>query len=151
MVIVGIAINAKGGDCWIMFSLMPMVWLIDVKWLMIDFKWFMIDVIYMSLMKMIDVKWKPIDEDGSMSCHWYMMHSWCIWCSRELMQRWIIFVLSWLIRCTNGWTPKWSHYGEIPHRKTLYGLSYPRRMVWGPMLVCGIMRWRSMKLLVKLS
>jgi hypothetical protein len=27
---VGIAINAKGGDCWIMFSLMPMVLLIDV-------------------------------------------------------------------------------------------------------------------------
>ena len=40
---VGIAINAKGGDCWIMLSLMPMVWLIDVidwcqviDWLMID-------------------------------------------------------------------------------------------------------------------
>ena len=60
-------------------------------------------------------------------------------------------VLSWLIRCINGWTPKWSPYGESPHGKTLYGLSYPRRMVGGPMLVWGIMRWRSRKLLVKLS
>jgi hypothetical protein len=31
-------------------------------------------------------------------------------------------------------------YGEIPHGKMLCGLSYPRRMVGGPMLVCGIMR-----------
>ena len=56
-----------------------------------------------------------------------------------VMQRWIIIFLSWLIRCTNGWTPKWSPYGESPHRKMLYRLSYPRRMVGGPMLVCGIM------------
>jgi hypothetical protein len=28
---VGIAINSKGGDCWIMLSLMPKVCLIDVK------------------------------------------------------------------------------------------------------------------------
>jgi hypothetical protein len=27
----------------------------------------------MSLMRMIDVKWKPIDEDGSMSRHSYML------------------------------------------------------------------------------
>jgi hypothetical protein len=33
-----------------------------------------------------------------------------------------------------------SPYGEIPHGKTLCGLSYPRRMVGGPMLVCGITR-----------
>jgi hypothetical protein len=26
---------------------------------------------------------------------------------------------------------------EIPHGKTLYGLSYPRRTVGGPMLACG--------------
>ena len=39
------------------------------------------NVYALSLMRMIDVKWKPIDEDGSrcidedgsMSCHWYMM------------------------------------------------------------------------------
>ena len=60
----------------------------------------------------------------------------------QSMQRWIISVLSWLIRCTNGWTPKWSPYGESPHRKMLYGLGYPRRMVGGPMIACGLMRWR---------
>ena len=52
------------------------------------------------------------DEDGSMNCHWYMMHSWCIWCIVEKMYRWLIIVLSWLIRCKNGWTQKWSPYGE---------------------------------------
>ena len=91
--------------------------------------------------------WECIDEDGSMSCHWYMMKmdqcgSIGIWCIVGKMYRWLIIVLSWLIRCTNGWTPKWSPYGEIPHGKTLYGLSYPRRMVGGPMLVWGITRWR---------
>ena len=24
----------------------------------------------LSLIRMIDVKWKPIDEDGSMNCYW---------------------------------------------------------------------------------
>ena len=96
------------------------------------------------------------DEDGSMSCHWYMMKmDRCgfigIWCIVWKMYRWIIIVLSWLIRCTNGWTPKWSPYGESPHGKTLCGLSYPRRMVGGPMLECGIIRWRSVNLSVKLS
>ena len=51
-------------------------WLIDL--------WFMNNVYVLSLMRMIDVKWKPIDEygsrcideDGSMSCHWYMMKRW---------------------------------------------------------------------------
>jgi hypothetical protein len=37
-------------------------------------------------------------------------------------------------------TPKWSPYGEIPHRKTLCGLSYPRSMVRETMLIFGIMR-----------
>ena len=129
---------------------------------MIDW-WLMNNVYVLSLMRMIDVKWKPIDEDwsrcidedGSMSFHWYMMNmDQCgfisIWCIFGKMYRWIIIVLSWLIRCTNGWTPKWSPYGESPHEKILYGLSYPRRKVGGPMLVWGITRWRSRKLLVKL-
>ena len=101
--------------------------------------------------------WECIDEDGSMSCHWYdedrsmgchwyiMKMDRCdfigIWCIVGKMYRWLIIVLSWLISCTNGWTPKWSPNGESPHGKTLRGLSYPR-MVGGPMLVCGIMRWR---------
>ena len=81
--------------------------------------------------------WECIYEDGSMSCHWYMMKmdrcgSIGIWCIVGKMYRWFIIVLSWLIRCTNRWTPKWSPYGEIPHGKTLYGLSYPRRKVEGP-------------------
>ena len=38
----------------------------------------------------------------------FMMHSWYIWWSGVLMQRWIIIILSWLIRCKNGWTPNWS-------------------------------------------
>ena len=65
-----------------------------------------------------------IDEDGSMSCHWYMIHIW----------RWInvgSFIydayLDWckddsLLSChgyTNGWTPKWTPYGERPHGKML--------------------------------
>ena len=53
-----------------------------------------------------------------------MNMDWCdfigIWCIVELMKRWIFIVLSWLIRCTNGWTPKWSPYGESPHGKILY-------------------------------
>ena len=85
------------------------------------------------------------DEDGSMSCHWYMMHSWFIWCNGGLMYRWLIIVLSWLIRCTNRWTPKWSPYGESPHGKTLCRLSYPRIMVGGPILVCEIMRARVLQ------
>ena len=60
----------------------------------------------------------------------------------QSIQRWIISVLSWLIRCTNGWTPKWSPYGESPHGKMLYRLGYPRRNVGGPMLVWGITRWK---------
>ena len=116
-------------------------WLIDI-WC---------NVYVFSLMRMMDFKWKPIDEDGSMSYHWYMMHSWCIWCSDGLMQRWIIIVLSWLIRYTNGWTPKWSPYGESYHGKMLCRLSYPRSMVREPMLICGIMRWNLVNFSVKLS
>jgi hypothetical protein len=100
--------------------------------------------------------WEYIDEDGSMSCHWYMMKmDHCgfigIWCIVGKMYRRLIIVLSWLIRCTNGWTPKWSPYGESPHGKTLYKLSYPRRTAGEPMLLCEIMKWRSMQLFVKLS
>jgi hypothetical protein len=39
--------------------------------------------------------------------------------------------------------PKWSPYGESPHGKMLYRLSYPRRLVRGHMLACGIMRLRQ--------
>ena len=94
---------------------------------------------------------------------WIKMHRW-IWINElSLIHNedgffdilcivwWLIIVLSLLIKWTNGWTPKWSPYGESSHGKTICGLSYPRRMVGGPMLVCGIMRWISMKLLVKLS
>jgi hypothetical protein len=111
--------------------------------------------------------WESIDEDGSISCHWYdedglMICHWymmkmnrcgfiSIWCIARKMYRWLTIVLSCLIKCTNGWTPMWSPYCENPHGNTLCGLSYPRRMFGGPMLVCGIMRWRSMNLLVKLS
>ena len=70
-----------------------------------------------------------------------------IWCIVRL----IIIVLSWLIRYTNGWTPNWSPYGEIPHGKTLCRLSYPRSMVRETMLICGIMRWTPVNFLVKLS
>ena len=128
---VGIAINAKGGDCWIMLSLMPMVclwfqWFDYLGDCWIICKWFsLIDVI--DWCKVIDW-YDALDENDICSS------------GNQSMQRWIIIVLSWLIRCTNGWTPKWSPYGEIPHGKTLYGLIYPRRMVGGPMLLCGIMR-----------
>ena len=96
--------------------------------------------------------WEWIDEeDGSMSCHWYMMNmDRCgfigIWCIVAKMYRWLIIVLSWLIRFTNVWTQKWSPYGEIPHKKMLCGLTYPRSMVRELMINCGIMRWRSVKL-----
>ena len=69
--------------------------------------WLMNNVYVLSLMRMIDVKWKPIDEDGffDILC--------IVW--------WLIIVLSWLIRSTKGWTAKWSPYGEIPHGKMLCG------------------------------
>jgi len=46
--------------------------------------------------------------------------------------------------CKYGWTPKWSHYGESPHGKTLCE-------VIEPILNYGIMRWRTVNLWVKLS
>ena len=131
------------GDCWIICH-----WCQVIDWLKIDEQCICI----------------VLDEtDRSQSGnqfikmdHWYdaqmKMDQWVVidtwWCIVCLMKRWLIIVLLWLIRCKNGWTPKWSPYGESPHEKTLCGLSYPRRMVGGPMLICGIMRWRSRKLLV---
>ena len=86
-------------------------------------QWVVIDMMKMDQWVSIDTWWRWIDV---VSLVYDALLEKCIDDS--------IIILSWLIGSTNGWTPKWSPYGESPHGKTLCGLSYPRRMVGGPML-----------------
>ena len=84
------------------------------------------------------------DEDGSMWFHWYMMHYW----KNVYMTHYCLIMIDKVHKWMNSkvvplwWNPSW---------EDVLQLSYPRSMVGEPILICGIMRLRSLKLLVKLS
>jgi len=119
-----------------------------------------------------------IDEDGSMICHWYMLHTWR-WIDVLSLMVWCIHVLI-VGSCDHAWNQwqrdnviviyrckddsfyyldrkyKWINSKVVPlwwnpSWEDALWMSYPRSMVREPILNCGIIRWRSVNLLVKLS